>query len=168
MPEKGWWTVDDEYGVIVQDECWQSMVQECASAGEMETGGILIGYYTPDKATAVVTKAVGPPVDSERGHTWFRRGIAGLSAVLRRLWDQPRRTYYVGEWHYHPAARVEPSPDDLEQMVKISRASNYQCKEPIMLVIGNAVDGRRPIRAFVFPAGSAPREMKLAEVLGQE
>lgn len=166
MTDMRWRTVDGQYALIVGSRCWKRIEHECARSRHLETGGILIGYYTPDNSTAMVTGASSPPKDSKRGPTWFQRGVAGLSSVLRRLWYHPRRSYYIGEWHYHPSVSVKPSRDDIVQMVKISESTDYQCKEPIMLVVGEAVNGRRLARALVFPAGTPPVEMRFLETLG--
>lgn len=78
--------------------------------------------------------------------------MAGLRRLLAKRWDSATRTYYVGECHYHPAIIVEPSGDDLTQVYSVSGDPRYQCKEPLMLIVGDASGGdERPIRAFVFP-----------------
>lgn len=168
MTARCWQTAGGEYGLSIGDECWATIEQQCSKADRAETGGILIGYYTNDRAIAIVTTVLGPPEDSESGPTWFRRGIAGLSAALRRLWYQERKSYYVGEWHYHPSATVDPSRQDMEQMVSISNASNYQCREPIMLLVGKAVNRRRPAKAVVFPSGQLPLEMARVDMESQD
>jgi hypothetical protein len=86
--------------------------------------------------------------------------------MLARLWVQKNRRYYLGEWHYHPALQTHPSGHDIAQMVYISQAPNYQCQEPIMLVIGKQIEGIRSIRAFVFPRGNEFKEFFETQNLG--
>lgn len=138
---------------------WENILQTCEKSVNKETGGILIGYYTDDLTTAVVTEATPPPKDSRSDYTRFYRGMDGLKRLLIRRWKEPRRCYYLGEWHYHPVKNVEPSPNDINQMVKISREENYKCREPIMLVVGHGYGEARSIRAFVFPKGTAMIEL---------
>lgn len=157
-----WETASGEYALIVQYEAWSSIEKECKNAHDRETGGILIGFYTEDMSTAVVTEASGPPSDSRRSHSWFWRGVAGLKNLLIRRWSLKQRTYYIGEWHYHPIFRIELSGDDLAQMRSISRDSNYHCREPIMIIVGKECSGGRPIRAFLFPQGEAHLEFNIA------
>jgi integrative and conjugative element protein (TIGR02256 family) len=149
-----WITPCRGYALRVTSASWQQIDRECDRSGAIETGGILVGHYTTDEVTAVVTEALPPPKDSARGRSWFHRGVAGLRGLLAKRWENQRRTYYVGEWHYHPASIVEPSGDDLAQMYGINTDPRYRCSEPIMLIVGRARDGDEPpVRAFVFPHG---------------
>src|SRR5258705_11873651 len=124
----------------------------CELSGENETGGILIGKYSEDRSTAIVSLVTSPPSDSSSGHTWFVRGYVGLRELLGRVWRGRERRYYVGEWHYHPATLVEPSRDDIIQMIAIAKSVQYHCREPILLLLGRPDSLRglgRPLRAFV-------------------
>ena len=108
----------------------------CTAANGSETGGILVGYYTPSRDCAIVTAVSGPPDDSRSSHTRFNRGTKGLRKWLASLWNAPIRSYYLGEWHYHPFAAPIPSGDDRRQMADISAAPEYHCPEPILLILG--------------------------------
>ncbi len=149
-----WKTPCREYTLRLTSASWQQMERESDRSGAIETGGILVGYYTNDKSTAIVTEALLPPKDSARGRSWFHRGIAGLSGLLTKRWDSRVRTYYIGEWHYHPASTVDPSNDDLAQMYRINIDPQYYCREPIMLIVGQSrFREERAVRAFIFPQG---------------
>lgn len=160
MSAQGRWAANNgEYFLEISLDAWRFLEVECSKADGREIGGILIGYYSVDNSTAIITEASSPPQDSTYGYNWFRRGVAGLKSILARRWQNTgRRTYYVGEWHYHPAVQVMPSDDDFSQMQEINRSSNYQSKEPIMLIIGQKHEGARQLRAFVFPHGTQPYE----------
>jgi integrative and conjugative element protein (TIGR02256 family) len=119
----------------------------------VEAGGILIGYYTTDRRTAVITEASLPPPDSRRGATWFDRGILGLRQLLAKRWGNSPRRHYIGEWHYHPSVWVEPSALDHAQMFDIAAATAYDCAAPVMLLAGMGALDDRPLRVFVFPKG---------------
>jgi len=157
--QERWATNNCEYMLEISLDALRFLEIECTKADGREIGGILIGYYSEDHSTAIITEASSPPKDSTFGYNWFRRGIAGLRSLLACRWQNAgRRTYYVGEWHYHPTVQVMPSGDDFRQMREISCSSNYQSKEPIMLIIGQKHKGTRQLRAFVFPHGSQPFE----------
>lgn len=80
--------------------------------------------------------------------------------MLGKRWRASERTFYIGEWHFHPANHVEPSGDDFAQMLAISRAREYDCREPLLLILGAGKhEGRRIFRAFVCPAEHAPLEL---------
>lgn len=148
-----WITPCQGYALRIAAESWQQIARECCRFSSVETGGILVGHYTKDESTAFVTEALPPPKDSARGRSWFRRGVAGLRGLLANRWEREPRTYYIGEWHYHPASIVEPSGDDLTQMHAINADRRYRCREPIMVIVGALRGQERPARAFVFPLG---------------
>lgn len=157
--QERWATNNCEYLLEISLDAWRVLEVECTKADDREIGGILIGYYSEDHSTAIITEASSPPQDSTYGYNWFRRGIAGLKSILAYRWQNAdRRTYYVGEWHYHPTVQVIPSGDDFRQMQEINCSSNYHSKDPIMLIIGQKHKGARQLRAFVFPYGSPPYE----------
>lgn len=152
---RDWITPCQGYSLRVTAKAWRQIDRECSRSGEIETGGILIGHYTKDQSTVIVTEALPPPKDSARGRSWFHRGVAGMCALLEKAWERQPRTYYVGEWHYHPASIVEPSRDDLAQMYRINADPSYQCREPVMIIAGKGLSAdERPIRVFVFPRGA--------------
>lgn len=153
-------TEDGTFAVELQATVLGALDRYCRDAGSVETGGILIGRYSDDLALAIVREATPPPTDSKRGRSWFVRGMSGLREMLGKRWRASERTFYVGEWHFHPANHVEPSGDDFAQMIEISRAREYDCKEPLLLILGAAqLEGQRIFRAFVCQADDAPMEL---------
>lgn len=143
-----------EYTVILCSSSLQHMIDECIKAGTHETGGILIGSYSEDGSTAMIVEATARPPDSLAGRTTFQRGIKGLKHLLSYHWKAGK--YYVGEWHFHPEGSPEPSGDDLVSMKDISRNPNYQCPEPVMIILGGDPSGSFSLSATVFPRGKAP------------
>lgn len=142
------------YALSVTAASWTQIDRECSRSGSIETGGILVGHYSTDESTAIVIEAFPPPRDSTHGRSWFHRGVDGLRGLLAKRWESRVRTHYIGEWHFHPAGIVEPSGDDLAQMYIINSDPRYCCREPVMLIVGEAQHGdERPVRAFVFPQG---------------
>lgn len=154
-------TADGSYSVVVEAAVLQEIDRFCTAAGKVETGGVLVGRYSEDRTTALVLEVTSPPADSRQGSAWFKRGIAGLRALLRRRWNARERTYYLGEWHFHPARTVVPSGDDFEQMASIARTNDYRCREPLMMIFGaaRAANGVRTARMFVCPADEPPAEV---------
>lgn len=160
-------TCEGDFRVIVERSTLEAINRLCTIAGNKETGGILIGRYTDDNATAVILEATPPPADSKDGSTWFVRGFAGLRQLLLQRWRSKDRSYYVGEWHYHPANVIVPSDDDWTQMDSIARAPEYRCSEPILLIAGKSRRNStsRPLRAFVCPIDQFPKELIAANTM---
>lgn len=47
-----------------------------------------------------------------------------------------RTEHYLGEWHLHPKSNPTPSATDIAQMKKIAQDKNFNCKEPILMILG--------------------------------
>lgn len=153
-------TIDGTFAVQFPATVLRALDRYCLEAGSSETGGILIGRYSEDLSVAIVREATPPPSDSRRGRSWFLRGVNGLRDILGKRWRAKERTHYLGEWHFHPVAHVEPSGDDFAQMGEISHAKEYDCKEPLLLILGAGQrQGQRMFRAFVCPAEGVPLEL---------
>lgn len=133
--EPAFWSQDKKFGAILTANALAELVRYAAAAGQLETGGILMGRYNDQHNCAIIDYVTGPPSDSEHGHSTFVRGVKGLGAIVSRLWTKERR-YYLGEWHFHPGASPIPSHTDLTSMVAIARDAKYSCPEPILLIIG--------------------------------
>lgn len=151
---------DGTFAVELQSDVLCALDRYCRDAGSVETGGILVGRYSDDLSRAIVREATPPPPDSKQDSLCFVRGAIGLREMLVERWTASERTFYVGEWHFHPANHVEPSVDDFTQMLAISRSTEYYCRDPLLLILGAGEhDGRRVFRAFVCPAKRSPLEL---------
>lgn len=145
------WSKDRKFGLSLKESLMLEGLKECTDSGFHETGGILVGYYTPAHDCAIVTILSGPPEDSIRGPRLFIRGTKGVQRWISHLWRKQRH-FYLGEWHYHPGGAPDPSQDDREQMQKFSKDRKLKCPEPILLIIGGNPKGAWTVNAHVFPA----------------
>ena len=121
--------------VSISEGFINEMLVYCIKAKKKETGGFVIGKYVNDLQRAEVTHIAGPPRDSKFGSYWFYRGFDGIQSLINQLWKEDRG-HYIGEWHFHPYSLPTPSQQDIEQMRGISANKNYQCKEPVLVIIG--------------------------------
>lgn len=154
-------TEDGRFALEFKASVLGALDRYCRDSGSSETGGILVGRYSEDLSVAIVLEATPPPTDSKRGRSWFVRGVNGLRELLGKRWRSKERTFYVGEWHFHPVDHVEPSGDDFAQMIEISQAREYDCKEPLLLILGAGLrEGQRTFRAFVCASGDEPMELR--------
>ncbi len=120
----------------------------CDISNPYETGGIIIGRYSDDGLTALITEITDAPDDSIYDLTSFIRGINGLQKKLDTLWRD--RLYYLGEWHYHPNVSARPSITDIRQMITISKNSCLKCPEPILIIIGgNSYDWKCSVNLII-------------------
>jgi len=158
-------SADERFRVELSQAALDVMMEEAVKSYPNETGGILIGRYTRSRTTALVERATPPTADSRAGRTNFYRGVRGLQKLLRRLWRRPieERRYYLGEWHFHPGANPAPSPSDKDQMVRISQSEEYQCPEPILVIIGGQPPREHALATWIFRRNSAPLELGEAQ-----
>ncbi|MFX3637334.1 MAG: Mov34/MPN/PAD-1 family protein [Candidatus Pristimantibacillus sp.] len=137
------------YKVVFESRFIQQILQYCQKKMPLETGGILVGKYTEDGCSAEITFITGPPSDSKHTRQSFYRGTKELNLWLTDSWSKGE--YYLGEWHFHPNSSSNPSYVDKRQMKLISTDSNYNCPEPILLIIGGDPKKIWTSSCFVFP-----------------
>lgn len=63
----------------------------------------------------------------------------GLKSLLQQCWKE-QNEYYLGEWHLHPGSSPTPSAEDIAQMKKIAQDKNFNCKEPILMILGEVLE----------------------------
>ncbi len=152
-------STDKRYSVKLSEESineMRSLIQYKLN----ETGGIVLGQYSDNLSIANVRNVTGPPSDSKSGRTWFVRGINGLKKLLYRLWED--KIYYLGEWHFHPKSKPKPSFQDISQMKKIATDQQYQCPEPILIIIGGTSEDFE-LKVFVTTPNNGFFEIPLFE-----
>lgn len=158
-------STDERFRVELSKEALGVMHEEAVKSYPNETGGIVIGHYTRSRTTALVERATPPTPDSRGGRTSFYRGVRGLQKLLQRLWRRPteERRYYLGEWHFHPGANPAPSASDIGQMKRISQSDDYQCPEPILVILGGRPPQEYDLEIWVFRRGSNPLKLGKAQ-----
>ena len=103
-------SLDGRFGLLLPACVLARILRACHRAGEAETGGILVGYYTAELDRAVVTAASLAPRDSRAGPTWFERGVRGLQGWLRHTW-RARGHFYTWRVALSPARAGHTEPD---------------------------------------------------------
>jgi integrative and conjugative element protein (TIGR02256 family) len=158
---------DHSVAIVLTRAIRESLMGYCVNAGQHETGGILVGHYTPLGDQAVITQVSGAPPDSKAGRSWFVRGFAGLQQLINVAWR--RRNYYLGEWHFHPFAAPDPSDRDRQQILEFSRDRNYRCPEPILVVVGGdpAIGGELSVGVVLKGRLEGLRPWRRASITGE-
>lgn len=142
---------DGRFGLTLPASAIAELRSLCSVAKTSETGGILVGFYTPTGESAVVTRVTGPPKDSKAGATWFHRGTDALNEQLAQRWSKGE--FYLGEWHYHPGStQPVPSSQDCRQLRQIAESPEYHCPEPVLLIASISSKGLS-LTVLVFPRG---------------
>ena len=158
---------DGRFRVRLGSRQLKILLARCRKSGSTETGGLLVGKYNEAHDTAIVTRVWGPPKDSIRKRTSFRRGTHGLQLQLDFLW-RTTQEHYLGEWHYHPGGTAQPSKSDIGQMARIAKSLQYNTPEPVLIIVGGS---EWEVVTHVFPRYSQPIRLDAPDsraVLGPE
>lgn len=140
---------DASFKLTLCRQHYEMMRKLCKKSHPKETGGILIGNYSEDQHTAIISKITISPRDSKHGLNWFERGTEGLQYILDNAWDK-EGMYYLGEWHYHPKDFPQPSFIDEKQMERIGTNPKYHCPEPILIIVNGDIN--KTLCPYVFPS----------------
>jgi len=156
-----------QFGITISPSLLLELLRHARTTPHLETGGVLVGNYNEPLDHAALTEIVGPPPDSHAWRTGFIRGVRGLATRLRALWDASSRSYYLGEWHFHPLGPATASVDDKQQMARIAADIRYNCPEPILIILGGDPSGQWAIAAYVFTRSGGELQMDQARSAGQ-
>ena len=77
----------------------------------LETGGILLGLSTPDRA--LIRHAGGPGPAARRAEATFHRDLKHAQFLAAQAWETDG-SQWIGEWHTHPRT----SPTDLQSYLR--------------------------------------------------
>lgn len=104
----------------------------CLAAGELETGGLLVGRRTwfEGKPFIAVVHATGPGQQALHHAISFSPDTQYIQRELDRICEDYRqrlgvRVNYVGEWHKHPPGYATLSSSDLMQAQAILQDPDY-------------------------------------------
>ena len=144
------WSEDKRYGLRIPNGIMQRILHCCKKVGDVETGGILVGYYNRRYDCAIVTDSSKAPQDSKREKRTFYRGVKGLQKWLNQLWILRKKRYYLGEWHFHPFAIPGLSGIDINQIKSNSESNSYHCPEPVLFIVGGDPNTEWSCKSFVY------------------
>lgn len=115
-------------GLLVSVEALERATADARTALPLETGGILLGFRTPDLIVVTRTLTVPDPFSGRR--TYLRRRGKAQVQMTQALRQAPPVVGYVGEWHTHPAD-VPPSSIDTNALAATARATS----QPVALIV---------------------------------
>ncbi len=121
--------------VLIARDAYEFMKNEGSRSGDIETGGILMGFRS-GTGNLIITKVSGPGPSSIRRSDWFERDRDFCQQVLdKTVAELGERGQYVGEWHYHPRDTNQPSGRDLQSLTEIALQANYATDEPVLVIL---------------------------------
>lgn len=116
----------------------------------IETGGLLLGQWDEAAGVIWVSKATGPPPDSEFGTNRFVCGVEGVHEFLESEQKRSRHALaFIGSWHTHPTSSSEPSGRDRGAARKLLTYPGTGLRKILMMILGRP-DTNFEIGAHVF------------------
>lgn len=99
-----------------------------------EVGGWLLGYWSEDETSVVITHATPP---ASRGTPY---GVRISGRGHRRRFEQAWQASgglvtFLGDWHTHPGGPPSPSERDQAAAQQLARSSLYGTPEPLVVIV---------------------------------
>jgi integrative and conjugative element protein (TIGR02256 family) len=113
-----------------------SLTSEADRRYPLETGGVLIGYWS-DLNTVVVTASVGPGPASVHSRRTYQHDHAWESSRIAFHYEKSGRSeVYLGDWHTHPnASNAHLSSMDRRSMRQVIRSPEARVTRPLMCIL---------------------------------
>lgn len=103
----------------------------------LETGGLLVGYWSADNNNVVVTEMVGPGPGAKHRKMTYKPDYDFHQQEMNRIYNESEGvSTYLGDWHSHPKSTSHLSFLDKRALRNIARFPDNYIDLPIMLVLG--------------------------------
>lgn len=125
--------------LILTKKAYRSIVEECASFPEVETGGILIGKRLHENL--VIPFALGSGPKAKRSWTRYSPDFEWQQEALDKLFGR-YLVNYVGSFHRHPGSFCRPSSIDRKTAREIISSPDWNVPEaifPIIIIKGGRI-----------------------------
>ena len=122
--------------LIMSHHAYRSIVEECLSFPEVETGGILIGKKIDDKCI-VAPFTLGSGKSPFRTRTRYSPDIKWQQVHLEKLFSR-YGVNYVGSYHRHPGNYCVPSSYDYKAACQIVTDPAWNVTDAIFPIINLA------------------------------
>ncbi len=104
----------------------------------LETGGMLMGYWTPQGPVVIMATVSGPKAVHNR--TTFVSDGNHDEAEAARIYEESGRIHtYLGDWHSHPGGSGQLSKLDKDCMATISEHQPSRCPRPLSVIVRGPV-----------------------------
>jgi len=119
----------------------RGMLAEFADSFPLESGGVLMGYWS-DETTLVCSTLIGPGPEATHAkhgfapdHRWQLDRIAEVYKATKTV------EAYLGDWHTHPGEEEAAlSRKDRRTLSRIARESGARAPKPAMVVMHGTVN----------------------------
>lgn len=115
----------------------KEMLVEAERLFPLETGGVMMGYWSESKDGVVICHATGPGPRAVHTEHTFIPDYDYQESEIGRLYEESGRVHtYLGDWHTHPREAVYLSPKDERALRKVADFPDARAPVPIMAILG--------------------------------
>ena len=120
--------------IVFSEEVLRTFNDEIEKYGELESGGVLIGYV--EKSTMYIDKASDGGPNAIHECMYFRADPLYVDMYIdMEIANSSSKYRYIGEWHTHSQVFPEPSDVDLNSIKEIAESSS---DFSVLLIIGTS------------------------------
>lgn len=110
--------------------------READSAAPLETGGVLLGYWSEAPTSPVVTHVLGPGPQAIHEHDRFVPDYEFHDREVARLYRKSNGGLaYIGDWHSHPGNPGYLSKSDYATLCRIAASPTARAPRPLMVIL---------------------------------
>jgi integrative and conjugative element protein (TIGR02256 family) len=151
--------------VWIAENALRELSREAAQRTPLETGGLLLGYWSsgPNGEEVLVEDIIGPGPEAQHERRRFTPDAHWQCQQLATAYASSGRiTTYLGDWHSHPGGSPTPSRRDRKTARAIAKSPAARAPRPLMLILGEGNDAagraqRWAARLFVWDGGRLHR-----------
>lgn len=112
------------------------MQQEAERAFPLETGGVLMGYWTKNNQDAVIRSVIGPGPKAKHERSSFAPDYEWQEMQIACIYKDSGRFFtYLGDWHSHPDGLSRLSLKDRITLWRIANYRQARIAHPIMVIL---------------------------------
>ncbi len=130
--------------VLITDRAYRQIQNEVNRHPGEETGGIIIGFRTPE--ALIITETTGPGPSAIHLPNSIHFDDKYCLRRARQLQSRGKHLRYIGDWHSHPYTKLKPSKVDRISFTA-KALTHYRTSFPLMIIAGPGP--LIPIQAFL-------------------
>lgn len=112
------------------------LMEEAQRAENVETGGVLLGYWGGTPNEPVISTITGPGKRARHRPDSFSPDQSFHETEIARICRESfGRVVYLGDWHSHPGGDTELSRRDVRTLERISTSAAARAPTPLMLIL---------------------------------
>jgi integrative and conjugative element protein (TIGR02256 family) len=145
--------------VWLADSAAHLMRKEASRRLPLETGGILLGYWSEDGASVAVTDATEPGPNAIHRRDEFIPDDEYQNLKIDEIYEASGRVHrYLGDWHTHPFGGSALSYKDRRNLHRIATTKGAHTPIPLMAVLsGGAQDWNVSVWSYERPTAVIDR-----------